>query len=219
MKNKTMKAVYIILILLPFAVTAIALQILPDEIPVHYGAGGAVDRWGSKYEMLILPAANLLIGLIMLGVARLAAKKEQEGSNNEKVTLIAGVTVLVMFNVLTCIFLYNAYSSVNTLSDKADFYSLEFGIMGLLFIFLGNYMPKLRMNGTIGFRTSWTMKNEEIWKISQRIAGISMMIAGALIFIIALFTKGWVCMALSGVIFFVMIIADLIVSYKISLRY
>ena len=219
MKSKAMKAVYIILILLPFAVTAAALQILPDDIPAHYGADGAVDRWGSKYEMLIMPAANLLMGLIMHGMARLAAKKEQEGSNNEKVTVIAGVCVLVLFNAMTYIFLYNAYRNVNTLSDEADFYSLEFGIMGLLFIFLGNYMPKLRMNGAIGFRTSWTMKNEEIWKISQRIAGISMMISGALIFILALFTKGWVCMVLSGFIFFGMIIADLIVSYKISLKY
>ncbi|MGN0692165.1 MAG: SdpI family protein, partial [Oscillospiraceae bacterium] len=82
-----------------------------------------------------------------------------------------------------------------------------------------NYMPKLRMNGTIGFRTSWTMKNEEIWKISQRIAGISLMISGALIFIIALFVKGWVCMVLSGVIFLAMIVIDLIVSYKVSLKY
>ncbi|MDD7429408.1 MAG: SdpI family protein [Oscillospiraceae bacterium] len=219
MKSKAMKAVYIILILLPFAVTATALQILPDDIPAHYGAGGAVDRWGSKYEMLIMPGANLLMGLFMLGMARLAAKKEQSGSNNEKVTLIAGVCVLVLFNAMTYIFLYNAYKNVNTLSDEADFYSLEFGIMGLLFIFLGNYMPKLRMNGAIGFRTSWTMKNEEIWKISQRIAGISMMTAGAVIFILALFTKGWVCMVLSGVIFVAMIIADLIVSYKISLKY
>ncbi|MGN0691492.1 MAG: DUF1648 domain-containing protein, partial [Oscillospiraceae bacterium] len=139
MKSSKMKAVYIILILLPFAVTAAALQILPDSIPAHYGADGSADRWGSKYEMLILPAANLLMGLFMIGMARLAAKKEQSGSNNEKVTLIAGICVLVMFNALTCIFLYNAYKNVNTLSDAADFYSLEFGIFGLLFIFLGNY--------------------------------------------------------------------------------
>lgn len=199
--------------------TAAALQILPDTIPAHYDEGGIVDRWGSKYEMLIMPSANLLMGLFMVGMAKYAAKKEQSGTNNEKVTLIAGVTVLVIFNVMTYIFLYNAYKNVNALSDTADFYSLEFGIMGLLFIFLGNYMPKLRMNGAIGFRTSWTMKNEEIWKISQRIAGISLMIAGGLIFILALFTKGWVCMALSGIIFFSMIVVDLIVSYKISLKY
>lgn len=196
--------------------TAAALQILPDTIPAHYDGNGTADRWGSKYEMLIFPVVTLLMGLFMLGMARLAAKKEQSGSNNEKVTLIAGICVLVLFNVMTCFFLYNAYENVNTLSENADFYAVECGIIGLVLIFVGNYMPKLRMNGAIGFRTSWTMKNEEIWKRSQRLAGVSFMITGAVIFLIALFAKGWVCMAVSGVIFFAMLIVDLVVSYRMS---
>ncbi|MEK4628339.1 MAG: DUF1648 domain-containing protein [Solibacillus sp.] len=28
---------------------------LPEQVPAHYGANGEVDRWGSKYELFILP--------------------------------------------------------------------------------------------------------------------------------------------------------------------
>ena len=29
---------------------------LPSEVPAHYNALGEVDRWGSKWELLILPS-------------------------------------------------------------------------------------------------------------------------------------------------------------------
>lgn len=39
--------------LLPLSVVLVSLQFLPDQIPAHYGISGEVDRWGSKYEILI----------------------------------------------------------------------------------------------------------------------------------------------------------------------
>ncbi|MFD2630007.1 DUF1648 domain-containing protein [Oceanobacillus kapialis] len=35
---------------------------LPDEVPAHYNAMGEVDRWGSKFELLILPIVGALVG-------------------------------------------------------------------------------------------------------------------------------------------------------------
>ena len=52
---KGRKILFWILMLLPMAVTLFALPFLPEQIPAHYGFGGQVDRWGSKYETLILP--------------------------------------------------------------------------------------------------------------------------------------------------------------------
>lgn len=37
---------------------------LPDEVPAHYNASGEVDRWGSKYELFILPGIGLFILLL-----------------------------------------------------------------------------------------------------------------------------------------------------------
>ncbi|MFC0014135.1 MULTISPECIES: DUF1648 domain-containing protein [Allobacillus] len=38
---------------------------LPDEVPAHYNASGEVDRWGSKFELFILPGIGLFILLLM----------------------------------------------------------------------------------------------------------------------------------------------------------
>lgn len=34
---------------------------LPEEIPGHFNAAGEVDRWGSRYEILILPIISVLL--------------------------------------------------------------------------------------------------------------------------------------------------------------
>src|SRR5699024_4530676 len=38
---------------------------LPSEVPAHYNALGEVDRWGSKWEMIILPIIAIIIWIGM----------------------------------------------------------------------------------------------------------------------------------------------------------
>ncbi|MFZ7946986.1 MULTISPECIES: DUF1648 domain-containing protein [Bacillaceae] len=38
---------------------------LPEEVPGHYNAAGEVDRWGSKWELLILLFVGLFIAILM----------------------------------------------------------------------------------------------------------------------------------------------------------
>jgi len=38
---------------------------LPDEVPAHYNASGEVDRWGSKWELIILPISGIFMLLLI----------------------------------------------------------------------------------------------------------------------------------------------------------
>ncbi len=38
---------------------------LPEEVPGHYNAFGEVDRWGSKWELLVLPSVVAFIIVLM----------------------------------------------------------------------------------------------------------------------------------------------------------
>ena len=52
--------------------TAIVLQFMPDQVPMHYDAVGNIDRWESKYENLIFPVfilAMAAIGAVILASA------------------------------------------------------------------------------------------------------------------------------------------------------
>ena len=42
---------------------------------------------------------------------------------------------------------------------------------GLMFLLLGNYMPKLRQNSFMGIRVKWTLENEANWNATHRFGG------------------------------------------------
>ena len=53
-------------------------------------------------------------------------------------------------------------------------------MLGLLFLIIGNYLPKARQNYTIGIKIPWTLANEENWNRTHRLAGYLWMICGIL---------------------------------------
>lgn len=48
-----------VLLLVPAVLTILAMLFLPDQVPVHYGSRGQIDRMGSKYELLLIAAFAL----------------------------------------------------------------------------------------------------------------------------------------------------------------
>lgn len=217
---KTKKTIFYILMLLPLALVLLALQFLPHEIPAHYNLSGQVDRWGSKYEMLIFPAFSILFGCIMLLAAKYAARHEESGQNNAQVCIMCGMMGNALFSAMTAYFLYAAFQKVEQLSSTPlDLYQILFAVLGLSMIIVGNIMPKLRMNALIGLRTSWSMKNEITWKKSQRFSGISMMIGGLATVTSCLLVKGMVCCWIAMGILMLLLIVDVIYSYIISKKY
>ena len=143
---KTLRLLYTVFQLLPLAMTLAALPYLPQQIPAHYGFDGRVDRWGSKYEALILPAIVIVFGLAMRWVARRAAR-QQQGGGNEKVCLLTGALSLLLFDLLTVYFLYTAFAQAEDLSAVAvDLYRLVCGFLGVFWVILGSVMPRVRKN-------------------------------------------------------------------------
>lgn len=212
MKNR--KAVYYILMFLPLVLVLIALPFLPEQIPAHYGADGTVTRWGSKFETLIFPVVTIIFGAVMLVVAQAAGKNEEDGKNNEKVTVIAGLASLAVFDVMTCFFLYTDFNQVEDLGDVPFGNSqILFTVFGAGMIVLGNVMPKLRMNSVAGLRTKWSMKNETVWKKCQRFGGISFIVGGICMIIACFLAEDDACLAVSLGILCVLIVVDVWYTY------
>lgn len=56
-------------------------------------------------------------------------------------------------------------------------------ILGILFITIGNYLPKCRQNYTIGIKLPWTLHDPDNWNKTHTLAGW-LWIAGGFIFIV-----------------------------------
>ena len=91
-------------------------------------------------------------------------------------------------------------------------------VMGVVFIVLGNYLPKTKQNSTVGVRTKYTLGSEEIWNKVSRVSGYTL-IAFGIMFIIAAFLDSLI--AVTVLIAFVasMLIVSFIYPYRLSKKY
>ncbi len=56
-------------------------------------------------------------------------------------------------------------------------------IFGLMFILVGNILPKIPQNYLVGIKTVWGYKNDDIWTKTQRLSSKLWIIAGFIMII------------------------------------
>jgi uncharacterized membrane protein len=107
--TRTHYVILFILAIMPMIITLIALQFLPDQIPAHYNLAGEVDRWGSKYESLILPIMALMTGLFMIWITKFSSEKDDYVG---RLVFYASLGVTLAMFILTAILLYITFTLV-----------------------------------------------------------------------------------------------------------
>lgn len=63
--------------------------------------------------------------------------------------------------------------------------------MGSLFVIVGNYLPKVKPNRTIGIRVVWALQDEENWNATHRFSGKIWVAAGLLSMSCGLLVTAW----------------------------
>ena len=209
-----------ILTFLPLILAIIAVAFMDKKIPIHYDTAGNVDRWGSRYEIFILPLATFLMSGFLLWMQKFAAKQEDYGDNNEKYIDLTIISCLIIFNVINIMIIYSGLAKLERFEFKGiSFAQLILGLNGLLFIFLGNKMPKLKRNEFAGMRTKWSMANNLVWKKSQRSAGIILILMGIIFMIFPLISKLENAFIYLLIITALCVIAMILSSYIIYKKY
>lgn len=172
-----------------------AFQSIPDgQVPLHWNAAGEVDRWGTRTEALwalaILPIVTLFTGALLAVVPSLDPRK----ANLEKSAKVYSVVWISTMVLLAAIHVGIAHMSING-ATKGDANAIEFirfviAGTGILFVLLGNYLPKTRPNWFLGIRTPWTLSSDNTWEKTHRVGGRLFMLVGFLSIIAAFVFNG-----------------------------
>ena len=148
---------------IPMFVGMILWNKLPDPMPIHWNAMGEVDGWASKAVAVFgMPAILAALNL----VCHIATGSDKKNKNqSKKMVSIVFWLVPIIANV-TCTMVYLAAMNieVNTLNIAA-------ALLGIVFAIIGNYMPKCKLNYTIGIKIVWTLESEANWLATHRVAG------------------------------------------------
>ncbi|QGX01066.1 DUF1648 domain-containing protein [Streptococcus ruminicola] len=204
--NKKQLILTSFVIVLPALLGAFFWKALPEQIPTHFGIDGQADGYSSKlFTLVAFPILFVLFQIIAL------ASLERV---SVKVTVPAKMRKFYAWIVPTSSFIVQGSIYANALGWVKNSPTLVTAFLGIIFIILGNYLPKTHRNHTIGIRIPWTLSDDKKWYKTHRMAGKLWVIGGLIILL-----ESFIQVALPyvmGVVIAIMIIAPMIYSFLLS---
>ena len=147
---------------------------LPAQIPTHWGANGAVDGWGPSWMASALGALPLVFLVVFYVVPRIDPKGEAYRKSGK---FYQGF--VIVFTLLMCAISWLSELTVwGMVPTTGAVNLLVSGSIGMLFIGIGNYLPRVKQNYTLGVKTPWALADPENWRRTQRFGGACFMVLG-----------------------------------------
>jgi uncharacterized membrane protein len=158
-------------------VSLVTYPFLPDIVPTHWNAAGQINGYAPKWVNAILfPLIN--IGVFVLIRLLLAAGPRLGYQNSRRANL--EIVNLIINGVLLFILVLQLVVNAVSLGMNIDFNFVVILSISVLFIFIGNYMGKLRRNFWAGIRTPWTLASGVVWERTHRLGGWLFVVGGLL---------------------------------------
>ncbi|KXL51683.1 immunity protein SdpI [Anaerotignum neopropionicum] len=203
--SKKKIAIYFFAVL-PIVMVALFYQKLPDLVPMQWGSEG-VSRYGGKWQLLFIAGINILIGIFMPIMAKIDPRKDNYAkfySVYENIILLIEVFLAVIMAITISECLYPGKISVARVVS---------GGVGLLFVFLGNIMPKIKSNFFTGIKTPWALSSEAVWNKTQRLGGKLFFFGGFFMVVGAVFAPIAMMPFVVGILVTAIVILPIIMSY------
>lgn len=162
-----------------FLIGLLSFRFLPKQLPIHFNALGEPDNFAGRWFIFIAPA----IILLFIFLAEILRKVDPKSNNYEKFEssyygIHFAMSLLMLFiQIYTIAYVSGWQINISLLTPS---------MVGLLFIFLGNILPKFKHNYFVGIRSSWTLASEKVWYATHRFAG-KVFVIGGLFLILASF--------------------------------
>ena len=165
--------IIVIITVLQAVVGLIVYPMIPEQIPVHWGIDGQVNRYGDKWMIFQSPMISALLLLYFI----IAPKIDPFAKNFGKMHKAYGITTIVVALIMLITFIVMVLAAFDISVSATNIITAAIGIM---FIFIGNYLPQAKRNFFMGIRLPWTLLNDEVWAKTHRFGGIVFVIVGFL---------------------------------------
>lgn len=157
--------------LIPMVFGVIMWNKLPDPMPTHFGADNQPNGYSSKaFAVFGLPLFMIAMEWLCLFMSSVDPRRKNLAP--KVITL-----VLYIIPVISLIASGGMYAMALGYNFNMSFFMSM--LLGVIFIVIGNYLPKCRQTYTLGIKLPWTLANEENWNKTHRMAGPLWMIGGA----------------------------------------
>jgi len=190
-----------LILLIPVLIGLALWNQLPEQVPSHWNIHGEVDGWSSKpFTVFGLPA--LMLALQWVCVLAATADPRYKNYNPRMLKLVLWICPVIC--LIMSLLVYAA-----ALGYSLPIQTIMPLLVGIMFIVIGNWLPKCRQTYTMGIKLPWTYASEENWNATHRFGG-KVWVAGG---IVTIFTSFWGSFWLLMITLAVMVIAPTVYSY------
>ena len=181
MKKELRKTVTLttIITLLPILVGLFYWNQLPEKMATHFDMEGTPNGWSSKWFAVIgLPAILAVVNALCTVLTETDPRRHKYPEKMMK--LVYWICPVVSW---FCAGITISYGLGNEFVAMPKMASL---FLGILFVIIGNYLPKVKQNYYMGIKLPWTYSDEENWNRTHRMAG-KLWVAGGIVLLLNFF--------------------------------
>lgn len=175
------KWIPLLIVAAAFIASAVVYSSLPERMPTHWNLKGEVDDWsGRVWGAWMIP----VMMVFLWGLMRWLPSIDPRGSNYVK---FGGTFEGIMLSVM--LFMLGMHAVVLRAAlgyPMAMDRVIPVGV-GILFVVIGNLLPRARPNWFVGIRTPWTLSSDRVWEKTHRVGGRLFVIGGILMTAAGLF--------------------------------
>lgn len=178
-----------------FLLAAITWSTAPEQIPVHWGLKGNVDRYAGRVEGLLMQP---LLAAFVYALMLVLPKIDPGRANYAR---FAGAYYAIRASVLAVMALIYGVIHLVIRGYPVDIPRTIGLIVGGIFFVLGNLLGKIRPNWFVGVRTPWTLSSKLSWTHTHRVAGWVFIIGGIAVMAAGVFQTAfaaWAAVAVMG---------------------
>lgn len=203
-KYKWLLIISSIVILLPTVFGIIVWKQLPEQMAIHWGLAGEADGWATTaVSVFLLPSILLVLHWGCFFLSLLDKKSRQQNANALKIVL----WIIPVISVYA-----NAVIYATAFGLKFNIFKIMALIFGVLFVCIGNYLPKFSRNRTAGIKIYWTLRSDDNWNKTHRFGGKIWVIGGLLLMICFFLPETVMYYAMAAIIVGILV-APIIYSY------
>jgi uncharacterized membrane protein len=188
------KWIPLLIVVAAFIASAVVYPRLPESMPTHFDMSGQPNGWSSRlFGAWVVP----LFLVFMWGLVRVLPAIDPRGSNYAKFGgAFEGIIVSIMLFMLALhIVMLRAALGYPVAMQRI----VPVGT-GVLFVVMGNLLPRARPNWFVGIRTPWTLSSDRVWEKTHRLGGHLFVAGGILIVLAALVMEQWAHIVLITVV-------------------
>jgi uncharacterized membrane protein len=188
------KWIPVLIIAAAIIASAVVYPKLPLSVPTHWDMVGRPNGWSSRlWGAWVMPIFLVALWALM----RVLPAIDPRGSNYAKFgdAFEAIIVSIMLFMFGLHIIILRAALGLPVAMQRV----LPVGV-GVLFVVIGNLLPRARPNWFVGIRTPWTLSSDRVWEKTHRFGGHVFVAGGIVIVLAALAVAQWAHIVLVAVV-------------------